>query len=119
MKFYHVVKIFDRQSRQEYSDVKMCGQAAWAHVPTKKFIKMLASGSEEKKFQDWIENAEFEDLWLSQKTLDPIIGQPVYFISVKLDAGSFRTSPIEKVEVVDRGFKLTTANSVYLIKEKE
>ncbi len=101
---YKVRKIYDRREDRPikagtYEASCMCGQAAIPYVPTEKFIEMQKIKSTDRKaFDKWAVEAEFKDVWQRQETLAPIIGEPIYFSSVKMDAGWYKTSPVEKVE---------------------
>jgi len=113
---YRVRKIFDRRTNEKCSESRMYGQAAIPHVPTKKYMEMLKiKDTDRKAFNKWADEASWEDVWERQAELKPIIGMPVYFISVKLDAGYFRCAVVEKFEQDGRSgvITLTTCNSIY------
>jgi hypothetical protein len=121
---YKVRKIFDRREnrptkRGSYEEFRMCGQAAIPYIPSKKYLQMQKASK--KDFQKWANEATFGDVWERQEKLEPIIGQPVYFSSVKMDAGWYRTSAIEKVEydAEKKVIHLTTAGSVLELREDD
>lgn len=124
---YRVRKIYDRKDERpvepdSYEASRMCGQAAIPYVPTKKYLEMQKVAKKDKKaFNKWAEEAKFPDIWERQETLNPIIGQPVYFSSVKMDAGYYRTSAIEKVEydAEKKVILLTTVGSILELREDD
>lgn len=125
-KLYRVRKIYDlkedRPTKKGSSEEsRMCGQAAHVFVPTEKFIRMQEiAKTNKKKFNQWAEEAEWKDVWRKQMVLDPIIGQPLYFTSVKMDAGYYRTSEVQKVEKIsDTVTHITTCGSVLEVVEDD
>lgn len=124
---YRVRKIFDRRENRpvkegSYEASRMCGQAAIPYVPTAEYMKMQKLIKKDRKAYDkWASEAEFKDIWERQEALKPIIGQPIYFSSVKMDAGWYRTSEIEKVEydAEKKVILLTTVGSVLELREDD
>lgn len=104
---YRVRKVYDRREDKPIKPGSreasvMCGQAAIAYVPSKKTIQMIADLDSKKitrkEFNQWESESEFKDIWKRQDKLEPIIGQFIYFSSVKMDAGWYRTSPVLSFE---------------------
>lgn len=125
-KLYRVRKIYDLKEDRptkpgSYEESRMCGQAAFAYVPTEKYIRMQKIAETDKKeYSQWACEAGWEDVWRKQMVLDPIIGQPVYFSSVKMDAGYYRTSAVQKVEKIsDTVTHITTVGSVLEVVEDD
>lgn len=119
---YRMVKVFDKRTGESTYDLKMYGQAAVAYIPTDKALDMMKKSVGE--YKEWVQTLKepmFPKVWKKQSKLEPIIGAPMYFSSVKLDAGWFRTAPVtrfhksyEDVETV-----LETENSVYVLRRED
>lgn len=110
---YRVTKVFDKRTNVQVEERRMCGIPAIPYVPTAKFIDMLKTKDANRKaYTKWANEATFEDIWQRQETLDPIVGYPIYFSSVKLDSGWYRTSTVHKVEKQkDGSFLIETEGS--------
>ncbi len=120
-KLYTVRKIFDLRTNKKIDETVMCGQAAVAYVPSKKHMKLHELAKSDKKSANRMaEEMTMEDLWTRQKSLKPILGWPIYFSSVKMDAGWYRTSRVQKVELQpDGSLHVTTDGKILEIKEDE
>jgi hypothetical protein len=121
-KIYRVLKIYDRKSGEAVNESRMCGQAAIPYVPSKEYQKWLATKDADRDaFSKWANDAKFDEIWERQEELEPIIGLPIYFSSVKMDAGWYRTSVVEKVERDGRtgDITLTTVGSKLLVREDD
>lgn len=122
-KLYRVRKIFDGRENKAIDETRMCGQAAIPYVPTEKYRAMLETRKVDRKgFDKWASEASFADVWQRQETLEPIIGYPVYFSSVKMDAGYYRSATVEKIEQDGRTGDITlhvASGSKILIREDD
>jgi hypothetical protein len=117
-KLYRVTKIFDKRSEKVVFDTRMCGQAAFVFVPSAATQKVLKEGSK-KEIAKYAEETAFHDIWAQQDTMQPVIGYPMYFSSIKMDAGWYRTSKVYEVAASwdKTKFIVQTENSVLLIEE--
>lgn len=123
-KLYRVRKIFDLKENRptkpgSYEASRMCGQAAFVYVPSEEFMRMRKVENK-KEYSQWASEADWSDVWRKQMVLDPIVGQPIYFSSVKMDAGWYRTSDVQKVEKIsDTVTHITTVGSVLEVIEDD
>lgn len=115
---FYVRKIADlRTGETGLKKNKMCGQTARASVLSEKAVDILENKniSQERKDEQLCAMNHF-DVWEPMKKFEPKLGYPVYFTSLRLGAGWFRSSLVEKVEQrADGVFIMTTCNSVYEI----
>jgi len=110
---YSLVKVKTLDSGEEYNENKMSGCPATAHVPTKEVREYLKEDNMEA-INDIYKKDGFMALWDVQEKLEPVIGYVTYFISTSMDAGWFKTSPIQSYTTDEKGvITLTTLNSVY------
>lgn len=121
-KVYIVRQIFDKKTGEaprDHHGIRMCGQAAIPHVLTKKALKMLELRKTDKKaFDKWHSNASWDEVWKRQETISPVVGQPMYFSSIKMDAGWYRTSEIQKIDKEPNGDLIVeTVGSILKITE--
>jgi hypothetical protein len=122
---YRVVKVFDFTTNKACYDTRMCGQAAYALVPSKDAQRLMYSG-DELKIQAFNDSHKFSEVWLEQPELDPAVGFPIHFVSVKLGAGWWRSAPVVKLVKYEGvpGFKLPrmvlhTETGLYLLEVGE
>ena len=125
-KLYRVRKIYDLKENRptkpgSHEASRMCGQAAFVFVPTEEFMRMRKLAKTDKKaFNQWASEAEWSAVWQKQMTFDPMVGQPIYFSSVKMDAGWYRTSEVQKVEKMNETtFHVTTVGSILEVIEDD
>jgi len=111
MNLYKIKKIFDRKTGTPTDEPKMCGRYAWSCIFSKEAEQLYRT----EKY-DEIGKMPHDKVWVVQEKLNPRINSPVLFISVKLGAGIWRTSPIREIMVHNEtgDVELTTDNSVYL-----
>lgn len=125
-RLYRLTKIFDKGTGKSMWEPRMYGQESVAHLPTDQALAKLKEGHD--KYMEWIQTLEFGEafsaVWRGVKDLqkeNPAIGFPVYFSSVKMDAGWFRTSPVTEFDINYDGTRIVlgTENSVYLLEEEK
>jgi len=95
-KLYKVTKIFDKKTSKVVYDTRMCGQPAFAFVPNLRTQRILRTGTK-AEIEKYAADTPFDETWLAQDTLEPVIGFPMYFSSVKFDAGFYRSSKVYEV----------------------
>lgn len=120
MKLYIVRKILDKETGEKMSESRLYGQASIVHAPTAEYAKRWRDRkSDPQTFSQWVYD-NYQDLYQKQDKIDPIIGMPVFFVSTKPDAGTWRTSAIESIEHRANGdIILETLKSVYLLREDD
>lgn len=91
---YRVVKIYDFTDNRPMYETRMYGQAAFPHNPTKECQKIMSLSNESERLAAIKEYTGERDMWTKTASLDPIIGFPVFFLSVKLGAGWWRSAPV-------------------------
>ena len=87
-------------------------------MPSAATQKILKEGSK-KEIAKYAEETAFRDTWTEQETLVPVVGYPMYFSSIKMDAGWYRTSKVYEFAYNwnKTKFIVQTENSVLLIEE--
>jgi hypothetical protein len=117
---YRVIKIFDFRTKKPCYTKRTYGQACISYVPTLKAQELLKM--EGREIHRHAGDYPFDELWHKQLTLEPVVGFPVLFISIKPDAGYFRCAEVVAVEKYEgvEGFSLPrmiiqTVNSLYLV----
>ena len=107
----------DRDSdikRLPYSCGKMDYRPAIPHVPSKIALEQVTRLQKGEKIPEE-ETLTHHQVWEEQKELNPTVGHALYFLSISMDAGWFRTSRIVSFDKKENGdVVIETENSVYL-----